>query len=207
MRLIKYTHACVRLEDNDRVLLIDPGTLAEPEAFAGVDDVLVTHEHADHVDVEALTRAKQSNPALKVYTHAALAAELQELDAQAVAAGDTFTAAGFSVKVVGGQHAEIYDGLPGCPNVGFIVDGNVYHPGDSYFVPDEEVETLLVPASGPWSKLGEALSFNRAIKPARAIAIHEAMLSELGLDNFGRWMEMKGETSYSRLRPGESVSL
>jgi L-ascorbate metabolism protein UlaG (beta-lactamase superfamily) len=205
--LIKYTHACVRLEDNDRVLLIDPGTWAEPEAFAGVDDVLVTHEHADHVDVEALTRAKQSNPKLLVYTHAALAAELQELDAQAVAVGDTFTAAGFGVKVVGGQHAEIYDGLPGCPNVGFIVEGNVYHPGDSYFVPDEEVETLLVPASGPWSKLGEALAFNRAIKPARAIAIHEAMLSELGLGNFGRWMEMKGETSYTLLRSGQSVSL
>jgi L-ascorbate metabolism protein UlaG (beta-lactamase superfamily) len=87
------------------------------------------------------------------------------------------------------------------------VDGNVYHPGDSYFVPDEGVETLLVPASGPWMKLGEALGFTRAIKPARAIAIHEAMLSELGLVNFGRWMEMKGDTDYALLRSGESLTL
>jgi L-ascorbate metabolism protein UlaG (beta-lactamase superfamily) len=207
VRLIKYTHACVRLEDNDRVLLIDPGTWAEPEAFTGVDDVLVTHEHADHVDVDALKRARQANPALKVYTHAALAAELEELDAQTVSAGDTFTAAGFSVKVVGGQHAEIYDGLPGCPNIGFIVEGNVYHPGDSYFVPDEAVETLLLPISGPWMSVRGSLDFARAIKPARAVGIHEAMLSELGLGNIGRWMEMKGETSYSMLRPGESLTL
>jgi len=87
------------------------------------------------------------------------------------------------------------------------VEGNVYHPGDSYFVPDEEVETLLVPASGPWMKVGESLGFSRAIKPARAIAIHDALLSEAGLDNFGRWMEAKGETSYTLLRSGESVSL
>jgi L-ascorbate metabolism protein UlaG (beta-lactamase superfamily) len=204
--LIKFTHACVRLEDHDRVLLIDPGTWTEPEAFTGVDDVLVTHEHFDHVDAEALKRARQANPALKVYTHAALAAELHELDAQAVSVGDTLTAAGFGVKVVGGQHAEIYDGLPGCPNIGFIVEG-VYHPGDSYFVPGEEVETLLVPASGPWMKTGESLDFTRAVKPARALAIHDAMASELGLGSFARWMEMKGEVSCTVLKPGESLSL
>ncbi len=203
--MIKYTHACVRLEDGDRALLIDPGAGTEAEALRGISDVLVTHEHLDHVDADALREAKKTNPALKVYTHAALAAELEGLDAQAVAVGETFIAAGFSVAVVGGQHAEIFDGLPGCPNVGFVVDGDVYHPGDSYFVPEEGVRTLLVPASGPWSKLGEALAFTRAIAPQRAVNIHDAMLSPLGLENFSRWLQMKGDTDYGTLRPGEST--
>ena len=60
MRMIKYTHACVRLVDGDRSLLIDPGTWAEDVAFEGATDVLVTHEHADHIDLERLVGAARS---------------------------------------------------------------------------------------------------------------------------------------------------
>ena len=58
-----------------------------------------------------------------------------------VEVGDRFTVNGFGVEAVGGQHAEIYEGLPGCANIGFIVDG-VYHPGDALHVPSSEVVTL-----------------------------------------------------------------
>lgn len=207
--MIKYTHACVRIEDGDRVLVIDPGNFSEPVAIDGADDILVTHEHADHIDVENIKKARETNPRLTVYTHEALATRLTDLGdgVRTVAVGEDITVAGFSVRAVGGNHAEIYDGLPGCPNIGFIVNGNVYHPGDSFFVPAENVETLLVPASAPWMKLAEALDFSRAVKPARAFPIHDAMLSEIGITNFSRWMEMKGETDYKRLNPSDEVSL
>jgi len=203
MRLTKYGHACVRLEDGDRVLVIDPGTYSEPESLSGATAVLITHEHADHIDIDKLKAARAGNPALTVHTHPALAATLGD-GVIPVAPGDTFTAAGFSVRAVGGAHAEIIDGLPGCPNLGFIADG-VYHPGDSLFVPAEPVDTLLVPASGPWLKLGEAIEFARAVKPARAFPIHDAMFSDLGLDNFDRWLDMKGGTDYTRIPLGESA--
>lgn len=204
MRLTKYGHACVRIEDGDRVLVIDPGTLSEPESLSGATAVLITHEHDDHVDAGKLAGARVSNPALAVYTHPALAA--QDPDATAVAPGDSFTAAGFAVQVVGGEHASIIDGLPGCPNIGFVVEG-VYHPGDSLFVPAEPVDTLLVPSSGPWLKLGEAIEFVRAVGPARAFPVHDAHLSEIGLESFDWWLDTKGGTGYARLRTGESVSL
>jgi len=35
MRIIKYTHACVRLEHDCRVLVIDPGGQNEPRALVG----------------------------------------------------------------------------------------------------------------------------------------------------------------------------
>lgn len=204
MRLTKFGHACVRIDDGDRVLVIDPGTLSEAEALTGAAAVLITHEHDDHVDAGKLADARASNPELAVYTHPALAA--QDPDAIAVAPGDTFTAAGFTVTVVGGEHAEIIDGLPGCPNVGFLVDG-VYHPGDSLFVPAEPVDTLLVPSSGPWLKLGEAIEFVRAVGPARAFPVHDAHHSEIGIESFDWLLGAKGGTSYARLRPGESASL
>ncbi|MFF1658549.1 MBL fold metallo-hydrolase [Streptomyces sp. NPDC058255] len=205
MRLTKYGHACVRLEDGDRVLVIDPGTYSEAESLAGATAVLITHEHADHIDVDKLKAARDGNPALTVHTHPALAASLGD-GVIPVEVGDTFSAAGFTVRAVGGEHAEIIDGLPGCPNLGFLVDG-VYHPGDSYFVPAESVDTLLVPASGPWAKLGEAIDFARAVRPTRAFPIHDAHFGDIGLDSFDWWLETKGGTDYARVPLGESVDL
>jgi L-ascorbate metabolism protein UlaG (beta-lactamase superfamily) len=204
MRLTKYGHACVRLEDGDRVLVIDPGTFSEMDALSGATAVLITHEHEDHIDAGKLRTARRDNPTLTVHTHAALAATLGD-GVTAVAVGESFTAAGFTVQVVGGAHAEIVDGLPGCPNVGFIVDG-VYHPGDSLFVPAEPVDTLLVPASGPWLKTGEAIRFVRAVRPARAFPIHDVNLNDIGMRNFDGWLEDEA-TRYARIPLGGSVDL
>ncbi|MDQ5862445.1 MAG: MBL fold metallo-hydrolase, partial [Actinomycetota bacterium] len=58
MKLTKYTHACVRLEQDGRVLVLDPGTFSETEeALDGAQAVLITHEHGDHVDVPAMVNA------------------------------------------------------------------------------------------------------------------------------------------------------
>jgi len=211
VKLTKFTHACVRLESDDgRALVIDPGEWSEEAALDGVSDVLVTHEHFDHLDVEFLTRVAADNPRLHVWAPAPVAEnQLAGLGAAVtpVAPGDTVTAAGFAVQVVGGAHAEIYEGLPGCANVGYVVDGAVYHPGDALHVPDAAIDTLLVPASAPWLKLAEALDFVRAVKPRRAYPIHDAMLSVIGQQSVERWMAAKGDTGYAWLGPGDAVTI
>jgi L-ascorbate metabolism protein UlaG (beta-lactamase superfamily) len=208
MLLTKFGHACVRLEKDGRVLVIDPGVYSEPESLQDAAAVLVTHEHADHVDPELLVAAQTGNPELVVHTNADVVAQLKEkgVTAQAIAPGDTFSVAGFAVRVVGGAHAEIYDGLPGCANVGFVVD-DVYHPGDSVFVPDGDIETLLVPVSGPWLKLREAIEFVMAVKPRTAHPIHDVLLSDIGLNLVDNWVGGKGGSDYSRIPLGESVEL
>jgi L-ascorbate metabolism protein UlaG (beta-lactamase superfamily) len=210
MRLTKFTHACVRLEDGERRLLVDPGEWSEPEVLDGVRAVLVTHEHADHLDKARLRAARAADPQLTVWASAGAAAALGDVDGVVtVAPGDRITAGGFEVQVVGGTHAEIYEGLPGCDNVGYVVGGSggVYHPGDALHVPAVEVATLLVPAAAPWLKLAEAIDFIRAVAPARAHPIHDAMLTEIGHTIVGRWLQMKGATEYARLAPGESVEV
>src|SRR5664279_4444991 len=136
MLLTKYGHACVRLEKGGQAIVIDPGTYTEPESLVDAVAVLITHEHADHVDPELLVAAQTGNPALVVHTNADVVAQLTQkgVTAQPVAPGSVFSVAGFDVRVVGGEHAEIYDGLPGCANVGFVIEGSVYHPGDALFV-------------------------------------------------------------------------
>jgi L-ascorbate metabolism protein UlaG (beta-lactamase superfamily) len=209
MRLIKFTHAAVRLERDGRSVLLDPGIFTEDEAYDGVSHILVTHEHADHVSAEKLAAQLERNPALEVYTSAAVAQQLGDAlspTVRTVEVGDRFTVNGFAVEAVGGQHAEIYEGLPGCANIGFIVDG-VYHPGDALHVPSSEVATLLVPTAAPWLKLAEGLDFVRAVKPQRAFSIHDAMLSRIGEAGVDNWMKMKGGTEYARIPVGSSVEV
>lgn len=216
MRLTKFTHACVRIDDGDRTLVVDPGVYSESEALDGATDILVTHEHADHLDVDRVTAAVKQGA--RVHTHPDVAAQLADLgDAvQPIRAGEIRTVAGFLVEAVGGEHAEIYEGKPGCANIGFLIDtpsGVVYHPGDSLFVPpDARVGTLLVPVAGPWMKFGEALSFVHAVRPRRAHPIHDASLSEIGAKSVDSWMtdgwltDLSG-ISYSRIDPGDSVNV
>jgi L-ascorbate metabolism protein UlaG (beta-lactamase superfamily) len=209
MRVTKHVHACVRIDEGERALLVDPGIWVEPEAYEGVDEILVTHEHVDHVDADALVARAKANSSLLVRAPAAIAEQLAfvGVPVEIVAAGDTLTVAGFAVTVVGGRHAEIYEGLPGCANVGYVVDGRVYHPGDSLHVPDERIELLLVPASAPWLKLSEALDFVRAVAAPRTIPVHDALLSDRGAAITDRWFDLKGNTAYSRLVPGDSVDV
>jgi L-ascorbate metabolism protein UlaG (beta-lactamase superfamily) len=209
MELTKYTHACVVLADGARRLLVDPGTWSEPGAFEGVSEVLVTHDHFDHLDVERLVRAGKADSSFVVFGPSAVAEQLRALGAAAVAveAGQEFTVAGFAVRAVGGTHAEIYDGAPGTSNLGYLIEGGVYHPGDALHVPTEPVETLLLPACAPWLKLAEAIDFVRAVGPARAHPIHEAMLSDVGQASTDRWLDLKSGTEYSRIPIGQTVTV
>ena len=56
MRITKFTHSCLRIEGAG-VLVVDPGELSERSSLAGADAVLLTHEHFDHISVDALTEA------------------------------------------------------------------------------------------------------------------------------------------------------
>ncbi|MFF2630427.1 MBL fold metallo-hydrolase [Kitasatospora griseola] len=205
MLLTKYSHACVRIEDGEKSLLIDPGCWTEPEAFAGVRAVLITHGHHDHVDHELLAAARKADPALEVFAPEDVAAELGG-DANPLTAGERFEAGGFAVHAVGGRHAQVIDNHPDCSNLGYLVDG-LYHPGDSLDEPDEPVRTLLLPSSGPWLTMRGALELVRALRPARTVPIHDAYLSERGAANFDGWLDGEAGTRYTRLALGESAPL
>ncbi|WP_392672198.1 MBL fold metallo-hydrolase [Streptomyces sp. LN785] len=198
MRITKYTHSCVRLEHEGRVLVIDPGTWSEPTALTGADAVLVTHEHTDHVDVLRLA-------GLGVPVYAPAAADLPGLEVTGVTPGEEFTAAGFRVRAVGGRHAPVHGGEPDCANTGYIVDDAVYHPGDSLHVPGQPIETLLVPVQGSWLKTAEAIDFVNAIGPGRAFGIHDAQINERGLSSVNGWIAERTDSGYRQVLPGRTV--
>jgi L-ascorbate metabolism protein UlaG (beta-lactamase superfamily) len=196
VRLIKYTHSCVRLERDGAVLVVDPGTWSEHYALRGADAVLLTHEHTDHVDVLRLA-------GLGVPVYGPAGADFAGLGVIPVVPGAEFTAAGFRVVAHGGQHAAVWDGRPDCANLGYLIDGAIYHPGDSLLVPGCQVQTLLVPIQASWMKTAEAVSFVRDVAPERAFGIHDGQVNARGLDSINGWLAAQAGHGYRWLAPGE----
>jgi L-ascorbate metabolism protein UlaG (beta-lactamase superfamily) len=200
LQLTRFTHACVRLERDGRVLVIDPGIWSEPQALLGAEAVLVTHEHPDHVD--ALRLAGLGAP---VFAPAGLG--ISDLPFQALETGEEREIAGFRVHAVGGRHAALLDDQSVVANLGYVIDGEVYHPGDSLDRPDVPTPTVLVPAAGPWLAVRDAIAFLRDLAPQRAFPIHDVLLTEIGQLAADRWLGSSGAPGYRRLRSGETVTL
>jgi L-ascorbate metabolism protein UlaG (beta-lactamase superfamily) len=185
MKLTKHEHACVVLEKDGASIVIDPGSFSSgaAEIIAGADAILITHEHMDHVNETAINGALAARPDLRLYAPAAVGGLFAARQDQftAVAAGDELALGSFAVTVHGSEHAVIHPDIPVIANVGYLIDGSVYHPGDAYYVPEVPVPVLLLPTSGPWMKLGEAADYVRAVRPQQIVQIHEMLLSDIGL--------------------------
>ena len=205
MKLTKFAHACVRLEKDGKVLLVDPGTFSEDAAFEKADAILVTHEHPDHLDIERVEALD-----VPVYTNAGVAAQLAEL-------GDRVTWSrtvsrsrrpDSRSRAYGKDHAVILPelGVP-CENIGYLIDDAVYHPGDSFTQPDREVHTNLVPISGPWFSLAAGRRLRPRGQGRADVGIHDALLSPIGLGMMARWFLDSDGRPYHGLAPGDTLDI
>ncbi|MFD5622419.1 MBL fold metallo-hydrolase [Streptomyces yangpuensis] len=210
MKLTKRLHSCVQLEKDGRTLVIDPGAFSEPDAGLGADALLVTHEHPDHFEEGRLRAALDTNPAAGLWTLRSVAERLAPAypgRVHAVGHGDTFTAAGFEVQVHGELHAVIHPDMPRVTNVGYLVDGSLFHPGDALTVPGVPVETLMVPVHAPWNKVSEVIDYLREVKPRRALDIHDAYLADIARPIYDFALDKLGGTDHGRLTAGDSAEL
>ncbi len=212
MELTKQGHACVVITDGDGRLVIDPGAWTDPGVLDGATAVLVTHEHTDHFAGDRLRAALEADPALEVWTNPSVAGQLEGLGGRvhAVGDGDALSVVGFDVTVHGEWHAVVHPDLPRVGNVGFLVGGELFHPGDAFTVPGLPVSTLLLPVHAPWSKVAEVIDYVREVGADQAYAVHDGLLNDTGLGLVGGLLGERGPgtpTPYARLAPGDSVEL
>lgn len=213
MRITKLGHACVRLEHDDSVVVVDPGVFTDRAALDGAGAVLITHQHPDHYDPDNL-RASTA-PIWTVAEVADLiardAADLAER-VRVVGPGEGFDA-GLPVRAVGEQHAVIHPELPRIHNSGYVLqlgDLSVYHPGDALTPPGEDVDLLCLPVSAPWLKVSEAIDFARSVGAPHNLAIHDRVYSDAGLGivdgHFERFLSAAGQ-GYTRLSDGTDLEV
>lgn len=213
MQITHFGHSCVLLSTGSARLLFDPGTYSTGfEPVTGLDAILITHQHPDHLDGQRLPALVKANPDAALVSDEDSAPELEKLGLTptlVVTPGDTLTIGSTSITVVGGRHATIHQDLPTPTNAGYVVDhGAFYHPGDALFVPEQRIDVLGLPMAAPWLKTGEMIDFLRAVGPRVAVPIHEALLSELGFRGQQNWINhLAPDADFHPLTRGEPAEL
>lgn len=210
MKVTKREHACLIVEHDGAALVIDPGSFTSPFTVDNLAVIVITHEHGDHVTPEHLDRLLGGRDDIPLFAPAGVAAAHPDRPWDVVDGGDMRTAGPFALSFFGGRHAMIHRSIPLVDNVGVMVNETLYYPGDSFTVPDREVEVLAVPSSAPWLKVGEVMDYVDTVRPRRAFSTHERVNSEAGqamADARIRHVTDLHGGVFTALAPGESLEL
>ncbi|RKR73635.1 MBL fold metallo-hydrolase [Frondihabitans australicus] len=215
MQVTKYEHAALVLDEGGRRLVIDPGGFTRSLGdVSAVDGIVITHEHPDHWTPAQLAALVAANPSARVFGPAGVAAAVAAadlgIDVDVVADGDTRAVGPFSLRFAGTHHALIHSSIPIIDNTGVLVNGTLFHPGDSYTLPPVGGVVLAAPVGAPWLKISEAMDYVAAASPSKLFPIHEWTLSPTGLgmhlDRLRSMVEPAGAEVVT-LAPGDTLDV
>ncbi|HWH31012.1 MAG TPA: MBL fold metallo-hydrolase [Mycobacteriales bacterium] len=206
MRITRFGHSCLLVEDGEARLLLDPGVFSSGfEELRGLTGVLVTHQHPDHLDRDRLPALLEANPDARLHCDEGTGRQL-DVPCTVVREGDRLDL-GTSVQVHGVQHAVIHPDIPRIPNVGYLVGERFFTPGDALTVPEADVEVLGLPTDAPWLKLVESVDLLRAVRPRVAFPVHDAVLAQPQIW-YGQLTQLAPDgTDYRTVGPRDAVPL
>jgi L-ascorbate metabolism protein UlaG (beta-lactamase superfamily) len=197
MNIKKICHCCLLIKIDGLTILTDPGTYSnEQNTLTGVDVVLISHEHGDHLHTESVGEILKNNPQAIVVANSAVGKKLDEVGIpHTILEGqDSKNIGGLNFEAFDCRHGEIYEEMGQVQNTAYLINGKFYYPGDAFFDPKKEgIEVLALPVAGPWVKIADAIHFALAVKPKYAFPVHDAMIKE---NNRG-FMNMFASTIFS----------
>lgn len=211
MKITKFDHAFLQIEQSGQQLLVDPGIYSPklPE-LTNVVGVVLTHLHDDHSYLPHVEAIQRQFPQVQFFGPLDVVAKLGDIPCTAVTHGDHAQVGEFSLDFFGDLHQEIHRSIPLVQNVGVLVNSQLYYPGDSYTECDYPFEILACPAAAPWMKISDLIDYLEQVRPKRAFATHNAILNDNGhlLQNSRiREYVTKHGGEFSYLLPGESITL
>ena len=175
LRITFVGHGTLMFEFAGKVIHVDPvGRYGDYSSLPKGDLILITHEHGDHFDPEALAQARK--PGAPVIANAAVAARVE--GAKAMANGDKTEVLGLTIQAVPAyniQHKR-EDGQPfhtkGNGN-GYVItfgDKRVYIAGDTEDIPEMKnlkgVDIAFLPVNLPYTMTVEmAANAARMLQP------------------------------------------
>lgn len=187
MRITHLGHSCLFVEMADRRILLDPGGFSSGfEDLTDLDAVIVTHQHADHLDQKRFPALVRANPQAQLYADPMSAAVLAEtgLAVGALAEGSDVQVGEVRVRPFGAMHAFNHQWIATVANVGVRLEAagepSLFHPGDAYDADPGDVDIVAVPINAPWCAVRDSIDFVRRLAPRAMIPIHDGLLATSG---------------------------
>jgi len=156
-------HGTLMFEFNGKVIHVDPWTkMTDYAALPKADLVLITHEHRDHLDLEALKMVKTENTAV-VLTETCS----KQTAGMVMKNGDEKTVQGFSIEAVPAYNLEHKrdNGQPFHPKGignGYVItfgDKRIYIAGDTENIPEmkalKNIDAAFLPMNLPYTMTPE----------------------------------------------------
>jgi L-ascorbate metabolism protein UlaG (beta-lactamase superfamily) len=210
MRVTRFGHSAVLVESAGQRVLIDPGAFSSPDVFEleGLAAIVVTHQHADHLDRDRVVGLIERNPAAVRLSDPETAEQVPAFTTHAD--GDVTFVKELTITGVGSTHAEILPIIPRVTNTGVLIaahgEPTFFHPGDSYASAPHGVDVLAAPLSAPWAKVSETVDFVRRVAPGSVFPIHDAGISALMYGIYwGHLSTHAGVDDARQLGPSEST--
>ncbi len=137
MRITKYIHSCLLIENESDKILFDPGLFSfvegkvKPSQFTDLSAIILTHNHPDHIDADSLKEIIENNPNVVVLANTEIKNNLAEkqIIVEAFETG-TRQVGKFHIEAFDAPHEKILaDEIP--QNTAYVIDNVFVHPGDS----------------------------------------------------------------------------
>lgn len=205
MRISKFVHSCLLVEEGGTSVLFDPGKFSfldggvKPERFQNLAAIVLTHEHPDHMDDESLQVIVAQNPGAPVIANSAIRDRLADKSIQVeVHESGSRTIGAITLRAIVATHANLLNAVP-PRNVAYTVNDRLLHPGDSF---DEAldvcrgIEILALPVMAPWNTELQVAAFAERIAPKVAIPIHDGYAKDFFLktryENYRKYFAQPG---------------
>lgn len=182
MKITKYGHACLFIDNGRERLVIDPGGFTDlPADLSSIRTVVVSEEHGDHYNAANLKKILEQSPKAMIFSTKAVAGLLkdQPVPCQAIEGVQTVDQDGFVITLREGAHAPVHGKSP-CRVVTVQVGDFLYYPSDSFITTSAKVKVLALPSSGPWYKLTEAIDFANVTNCSFLLATHDGLTNQAG---------------------------
>lgn len=204
MNITKIGHCCLLIKLENLTILTDPGKFSdEQNGITGVDIVLITHEHGDHLHTESLETVLQNNPNAQVISNSSVQKILAQrhIDCVVLEGREQMETKGIQLEAYDAEHAEIFEEFSQVQNTGYFINNHLFYPGDAYCNPGKPVPVLALPIAGPWAKIADVIRYVLEVKPTTTFPVHDAVLNDHGVDLHHRICGMKCEEAGIKFIP------